>query len=101
MYENLMEEIVMEENLRQALKAVIRNQGAAGIDHMKTTEVEGHFQAHWPKIRAKLLMGPCEAGRNTQAKRGNPDAGNPDGSGSGDSADDVRSADEDLRSGVQ
>ena len=52
-----MEEIVMEENLRQALKAVKRNQGAAGIDHMKTTEVEGHFQAHWPKIRAKLLMG--------------------------------------------
>jgi hypothetical protein len=57
MYERLMEEVVREENLAAALKAVKRNQGAPGIDHMKTTEVERHFQAHWLKIRAKLLAG--------------------------------------------
>ena len=57
MYENLMEEVVREENLARALEAVKRNQGAPGIDHMKTTEVESHLQAHWPKIRAKLLDG--------------------------------------------
>ena len=34
-----------------------RNQGAAGIDHMRTTELEKHLQAHWEKIRAKLLAG--------------------------------------------
>lgn len=52
-----MEEVVREENLAQALAAVKRNQGAPGIDHMRTTELESHLQAHWDKIRAKLLRG--------------------------------------------
>ncbi len=52
-----MEEVVGDENLARALKAVKGNQGAPGIDHMKTTELEGHLQTHWPKIRAKLLAG--------------------------------------------
>ena len=57
MYENLMEEVVGEENRARALKAVQRNQGAPGIDHMTTRELESHLQAHWEKIRAKLLAG--------------------------------------------
>jgi RNA-directed DNA polymerase len=57
MYEKLMEEVVRDENLAAALKAVKRNQGAPGIDRMTTREVESHLQAHWPKIRAKLLAG--------------------------------------------
>jgi RNA-directed DNA polymerase len=57
MYENLMEEVVGEENRQLALNAVKRNRGAAGIDHMKTTELESHLQAHWEWIRAKLLAG--------------------------------------------
>jgi RNA-directed DNA polymerase len=57
MYENLMEEVVEEANRRKALEAVKRNQGAPGIDHMKTTELENHLQAHWDKIGAKLLTG--------------------------------------------
>jgi RNA-directed DNA polymerase len=57
MYERLMEEVVEDENRARALEAVKRNQGAPGIDHMKTTELEKHLQAHWPKIRAKLLAG--------------------------------------------
>jgi group II intron reverse transcriptase/maturase len=57
MYENLMEEVVGEENRARALGAVKRNQGAPGIDHMKTTELENHLQAHWEKIRGKLLAG--------------------------------------------
>ncbi len=52
-----MEEVVKEENRAQALEAVKRNRGAAGIDHMKTTELERHLQAHWEWIRAKLLTG--------------------------------------------
>ena len=50
-----MEEVVTEENRDAALKAVKGNQGAPGIDRMKTTELEKHFQLHWPKIRQKLL----------------------------------------------
>src|SRR6202035_4403342 len=50
-------EAVTEENCRLALAAVKRNKGAAGIDRMRTTELESHLQAHWEKIRAKLLAG--------------------------------------------
>jgi len=57
MYENLMEAVVREENCKLALVAVTRNQGAAGIDRMKTTELEKHLEAHWEKIRTKLLTG--------------------------------------------
>src|SRR5450432_1771358 len=57
MYENLMDEVVTEENRKRALEAVTRNKGAAGIDRMETTELENHLQAHWEKIRAKLLNG--------------------------------------------
>ena len=57
MYENLMEEVVTDENRGRALEAVTRNKGAAGIDWMTTKELESHLQAHWVKIRAKLLAG--------------------------------------------
>jgi RNA-directed DNA polymerase len=57
MYETLMEEAVRDENVSSALEAVKRNRGAAGIDRMKTSELESHLQAHWEKIRAKLLAG--------------------------------------------
>jgi RNA-directed DNA polymerase len=57
MYEHLMEEAVGEENCRRALEAVERNRGAAGIDRMKTAELEAHLNAHWEKIRSKLLAG--------------------------------------------
>ncbi len=57
MYESLMEEVGTDENRARALEAVKRNQGAPGIDRMTTTELESHLQAHWEKIRAKLLTG--------------------------------------------
>jgi retron-type reverse transcriptase len=61
MHETLMEEVVQDENMARAMEAVMeavkRNQGAPGIDHMRTTELENHLQAHWPKIRVKLLAG--------------------------------------------
>jgi group II intron reverse transcriptase/maturase len=57
MYERLMEQVVGEENLAGALVAVKGNRGSAGIDHMKTTELESHLQTHWEWIRAKLLAG--------------------------------------------
>jgi RNA-directed DNA polymerase len=57
MYESLMEEVVGDENRALALGAVERNHGAPGIDRMPTTQLESHLQAHWEKIRAKLLAG--------------------------------------------
>jgi retron-type reverse transcriptase len=52
-----MEEAVTDENRARALEAVTRNQGAAGMDRITTGERENHLQAHWEKIRAKLLAG--------------------------------------------
>jgi RNA-directed DNA polymerase len=57
MYENLMEEVVSPENYGKALKAVVSNDGAPGIDGMTTKELEEHLQKHWPKIKAKLMDG--------------------------------------------
>ena len=57
MYENLMEEALREENCEQALKAVIRNKGAAGIDRMPVSELKSHLQTHGEKIKAKLRAG--------------------------------------------
>jgi RNA-directed DNA polymerase len=57
MHENLMEEVVSPENYGKALKAVIANDGAPGIDGMRTEEISGHLTKHWPKIQAKLMGG--------------------------------------------
>lgn len=52
-----MEEAVAPENYRNALGAVMRNDGAPGIDRMRAAELEKHLETHWEKIRAKLLAG--------------------------------------------
>ncbi len=52
-----MEQVVSPENHRRVLEAVVRNQGAAGIDGMRTTELEEHLQKNREKIRTKLLAG--------------------------------------------
>jgi len=52
-----MEEVVSPENYGKALRAVIANQGAPGIDGMKVTELNGHLLRHWPKIHGKLMAG--------------------------------------------
>jgi group II intron reverse transcriptase/maturase len=57
MYENLMEEVVSPENYGKALKAVIANNGAPGIDGMKTEELNGHLLKHWRRIHGKLMAG--------------------------------------------
>jgi RNA-directed DNA polymerase len=57
MYENLMEDAVTPENHGKALQAVLRNDGAPGIDGMRTAELKKHLETHWEKIRAKLLAG--------------------------------------------
>jgi len=52
-----MEEVVSPENYGKALRAVIANDGAPGIDGMKTEKLNGHLLQHWPKIHAKLMAG--------------------------------------------
>ena len=57
MYETLMEMAVADGNCESALKAVKRNQGAAGIDRMTTAQLEPHLQANWWILKDKLLKG--------------------------------------------
>ena len=57
MYETLMEQAVADENYAQALKAVKRNDGAAGIDRMTTAQLESHLKANWWILKDKLLKG--------------------------------------------
>jgi group II intron reverse transcriptase/maturase len=57
MYENVMEAAVTDENYARAVAAVKRNHGAAGVDRMTTAELEPHLEAHWWKLKDKLLKG--------------------------------------------
>ena len=75
MYEHLMETVVSRENCEKALFAVERNQGAAGIDRMKTTELRDHLRSHWPSIRGKLLAGTYVPSPVRQVKIPKPSGG--------------------------
>src|SRR6185312_7088025 len=101
MYETLMEEVVGPENYGKALKAVIANGGAPGIDGMKTEELNGHLLQHWPEDPCQadggnLCAEPREAGGNPEAERRETDAGNHDGAGSVHPTDVATSDDADL-----
>ena len=68
-----MESVVTEERYRQALGAVTRNEGAAGIDRMSTAELETHL------LKGTYVTESCEAGRNTKAERRNEATRNSNG----------------------
>ena len=57
MFEELMEQVAGRENAQNALDAVIRNKGAAGIDRMTTEQLGKHVREHGQTILAKLLAG--------------------------------------------
>ena len=55
--EELMEEVVGEENLSEAVKRVIRNRGGPGVDGMPVSELRPNLRDNWPQIREQLLAG--------------------------------------------
>ena len=54
---DVMQEVVRRENLKQALKRVCANKGAAGVDGMNVEALKPHLKEHWPKLREELLRG--------------------------------------------
>lgn len=54
---SLMEQVVSWDNLKQAIKVVKRNKGAAGVDGMTVNEVEKHIKEMLRPLRKKLLEG--------------------------------------------
>lgn len=54
---DVMQEVVRRENLKQALKRVCANKGAAGVDGMNVEALKPHLKEHWPELREELLTG--------------------------------------------
>jgi RNA-directed DNA polymerase len=51
------EGVINDYNIQEAMKAVIRNKGAPGIDGITTEEIKGVMQKQWPKIKQDILDG--------------------------------------------
>lgn len=54
---DLLELMLEGDNLRLALKRVVRNGGAPGVDGMVVGELSDHLRNHWETIKAKLHTG--------------------------------------------
>jgi RNA-directed DNA polymerase len=54
---NMMEEILDTENLKQAVKRVMQNKGAAGVDRLTVEDLPPYLAANWKRIRQELLHG--------------------------------------------
>lgn len=53
----LLEEILSKDNMTRALKRVISNQGACGIDGLTVDELRPFVKANWSSISAEILGG--------------------------------------------
>lgn len=52
-----MEIILERENMLRALKRVLQNKGAPGVDGMTVDQLPAYLKRHWPKIKQALLDG--------------------------------------------
>ena len=55
--DKLIEEVCEKENLKEALRRVKANAGAAGVDGMTVKELPDYLRENWPRIREQLLTG--------------------------------------------
>jgi RNA-directed DNA polymerase len=55
--EHLMEAICDPENIEAALRTVVRNKGAPGVDGITVRQLPGVLRARWPEIEDQLLRG--------------------------------------------
>jgi RNA-directed DNA polymerase len=53
----MLEEILDYRNIEKALKQVISNKGAGGIDGMQTDELRTYLEANWPHLKQSILEG--------------------------------------------
>jgi len=53
----LMESICERSNMRRAIKRVIRNKGAPGVDGMTVRKIKRYLHRHWIKIEKALMDG--------------------------------------------
>jgi RNA-directed DNA polymerase len=55
--EHLMEAICDSDNIETALRAVVRNKGAPGVDGITVQQLPGILKARWSEIENQLLQG--------------------------------------------
>jgi RNA-directed DNA polymerase len=53
----LMEAICERKNMKNAIKRVIKNKGAPGVDGMTVRKIKRYLKRHWTKIKKALLDG--------------------------------------------
>jgi len=53
----LMESILERNNMMRAIKRVIKNKGAPGVDGMTVRKIKRYLKRHWSKIEQALLEG--------------------------------------------
>ena len=53
----LLESILERKNMQRALKRVLKNKGAPGVDGMTVKQLKGYLRRHWPKIEQALRDG--------------------------------------------
>lgn len=51
------EGVVSSYNIQEAIKAVVRNKGAPGIDGITTEDIKEIMQKRWPQIKKDILDG--------------------------------------------
>ena len=71
----LMESILERNNMRRAIKRVVKNKGAPGVDGMTVDKIEGYLNRHWTKIREALLNGTYTPMPVRQKEIPKPDGG--------------------------
>ena len=72
MTSTLMEAICDPDNVAAAVRAVVRNKGAPGVDGVTIRQLPDVLQAHWPEIEIQLLQGRYQP---QPVRRVNPEAG--------------------------
>ena len=55
--EHLMEAICDPDNIEAALRSVVRNKGAPGVDGITVRQLPDFLKTHWPEIENQLLQG--------------------------------------------
>src|ERR1700746_2116660 len=73
--EHLMEAICESDNIEAALRAVVRNKGAPGVDGITVKQLPGMLKARWSEIEDQLLQGRCQPQPVLRVKIPKPDGG--------------------------
>lgn len=69
------EDVVSDDNMREALKAVKSNKGAPGVDGVTVEEIDKMMRQYWPAIKQAILEGKYIPQPVRRAEISKPDGG--------------------------